>query len=488
MVAVVGGADKVTWIQGAITFHPIILGPVVCKAADFWGRKWFMVGSLLMGVIGCIITSQANTIGQAIAGQVISGFAGINQSLPQAITSEIFPRKYRSWAQTIVSVPGAAAGLLGLYLTGVMTKHSPEGFRNYWYLLTALYATAMCIVAYFYQPPIRELQRLTLRQKIHHIDLPGCFILSISLLGIVLALIWSDNPYSWKNAHVLVPFLVGIGAAGVLVLYVVFFRKDGIFHHDYFKSRNFVICQLILAGEGALFMAANNYVPYQLTVLYGADPWEVSLIYSIAWWTWLITAPVYGWYIARTRKARLAVIIALGGFMIYYALMAATSLTSEKNIWGYNIFLGIGFSGGILALTTVVQLSIPHELVAPATGLIIAVRTLGASISLVVYNTILNSVLKSKLVPAISKAATAAGLPASNLPEFVPAFLGGNPAQLEKVPQVTDSIIQASTLALKHVYNSGFRYGYASTAAFSAVVVLGQYPSNPCYMILPQAY
>lgn len=86
MVAVVGGTNKVTWIQGVITFYPIILGPVVCEATDFWGRKWFMVGSLIMGVISCIITSRASTFGQAIAGQVISGFAGINQSLPQAIT------------------------------------------------------------------------------------------------------------------------------------------------------------------------------------------------------------------------------------------------------------------------------------------------------------------------------------------------------------------------------------------------------------------
>ncbi|KAF7547299.1 hypothetical protein G7046_g9045 [Stylonectria norvegica] len=477
MVAVVGGADKVVWVQGVIAFHPIILGPVVGRAADFWGRKWFMVGSLIMGVIGCIITSRATNFGQAIAGQVISGFAGINQSLPQAITSEILPRKYRSWAQTIISMPGAAVGLLGLYLTGVMTKNSPEGFRNYWYLLTALYVASALTVAFFYQPPTRELQHLSLQEKIHHLDLPGCFILTIALIGIVMAFTWSDNPYSWQDAHILVPLLVGICAVVVLVVYVVYYRKDGIFHHEYFKSRKFVFCQLILAGEGALFMAANNYVPFQLSIMYGADPIEVSEIFAIGWWTWLVSAPVYGWYIAKTRKARLSLIVALSSFMIYFALMAATDLNSKNRIWGYNVFLGVGFSGGILALTTVVQLSIPPELIAPATGLIIAVRSLGATISLVVYNSILNSVLDSKLVPAISRAATSAGLPASSLQEFIPALLGGSPAALENVPQITDRVIQASSLAMKHVYNIGFRYGYASTAAFSAVAVLS------CFLI-----
>ena len=74
IVAVVGGADKVTWITLAIGVNPILFGPPMAQAADFWGRKWFIVGGMLAGAVGCIIVSRADSIGMVIAGQSIAGF------------------------------------------------------------------------------------------------------------------------------------------------------------------------------------------------------------------------------------------------------------------------------------------------------------------------------------------------------------------------------------------------------------------------------
>ena len=434
-----------------------------------------MVIALFLGAAGCIITSRANSIGQVIVGQAITGFSGINQALPQAITSEVLPRKYRSWAQTLINTPGAMGALLGIYLTGAMTRHSPEGFRNFWYLTAALFFSAGCTITYFYRPPVRELQRLSLGQKLHAIDIPGSLMLATSLLGITLALNWANNPYSWRNAHVLVPFITGICAGLALILYAIHYRKDGIFHHDLFRSRNFVISEICLVGEGVVFIAANNYLAFQLSTMYGAGPWEIAMIFTVAWYVWIFTAPLFGWFIARTQRAKLVVILSLASFTLYFALMASTNLHTKTNILGYNVFLGLGLSGGILALITLAQLSIPPELIAPATGLIVATRTFGASIGLVVFNAILNSVLSSNLVPQISEAATSAGLPVSSLQALLSALVGRNASGLTSVPQINQDIIEASTLAMRKVYNIAFRDGYAGAAAFSAVAMIAAF-------------
>jgi MFS family permease len=476
ITAVVGGDDKVAWITGVLTFHPVILGPVVCKAADFWGRKWFMVVSLLMGMVGCIVTSRATSIGMAIAGQAITGFSGINQALPQAVTAEVLPRKYRSWAQVMIYTPGAAAALIGTYLTGAMTKSGPSGFRNYWYLCAALFFFAACNIAYFYRPPTREQQRLNFREKIHALDLPGCLLLATAMLGLTLALNWSSNPYPWNDVHVLVSLIIGGCAAILLVVYAIHYRRDGIFHHDLFRNRNYCISLVVLCGEGVAFIGVNNYLPFQLTAMYGDGPSEVSNIFAIAWLTWLVATPLVGWCIARTRKARLFVILALGSFVLYFALMASTNPSTRDNIWGYNVFLGLGQAGGVLALTTIAQLSIPADLIASATGLIVASRTFGACIGLVVFNAILNSVLTSRLAPAIGDAALSAGLPSSSLPEFLSAFLAGSSDTSNSAPGASEAVVQAATIAMRHVYNIGFRDGYAGAAAIIAAALIGSVP------------
>lgn len=474
VAAVLHGEDKVAWITGVLTFHPVILGPVVCKAADFWGRKWLMVVTLLMGTVGCIITSRATSMGMAIAGQAITGFSGINQALSQAVTAEVLPRKYRPWAQVLVNTPGAAAALIGTYLAGAMTRGGPSGFRSYWYLCAALFFLAACNITYFYRPPTREQQRLNFGAKIHALDLPGCLLLAVAMLGLTLALNWSSNPYSWNDVHVLAALIIGGCAAIVLVAYAVYYRHDGMFHHDLFRNRNYCISLIVLCGEGVAFISAVNYLPLELTAMYGDGPWEVANTFAIVWLTWLVATPLVGWCIALTRKGRLFVILALCSFVLYFALMASTNPSTRDNIWGYNVFLGLGQAGGVLALTTIAQLSIPPELIASATGLIVASRTFGACIGLVVFNAILNSLLASRLAPDVGNAAVSAGLPASSLPEFLFAFLGGSDNALNSAPGVSDRVVQAATIVMRHVYTIGFRNGYISAAAIIAASLIGK--------------
>lgn len=334
--------------------------------------------------------------------------------------------------------------------------------------------TYSCTAAYFYQPPTRQQQQLSLREKIHMLDIPGCSLLGVALLGVCLALTWSKTPYGWKNAHILVPFIVGWLTAAVLAAYAIWYRKDGFFHHGLYKGRNFFIVQVILACEGVALICANNYLAYQLSVLYNLDSWMIAKVFNIAWYAFLPSAIFVGWFITYTRRTRLAINVSLGGFLVYYILMTTTTLDSQTNIWGYNIFLGIGLGGAILGLNTVAQLSIPYELIASATGLLIATRTFGAAIGLVVFGAIFDHTLSSELVPSISKVALAEGLPASSLPALIQALSSHDPSARDGLSGVSQHIIKTSELALKHVYNHAFRNCYAAALGFVVLAMSGK--------------
>jgi MFS family permease len=94
----------------------VILSPPVSQAADYWGRKWFTVILTALGCVGSIVISRANSIGMALAGFIITGLSYGAQPLLHAVSSEVLPRKYRSYGQASVNVSASMGAIVGLYV------------------------------------------------------------------------------------------------------------------------------------------------------------------------------------------------------------------------------------------------------------------------------------------------------------------------------------------------------------------------------------
>lgn len=64
--------------------------------------------------------------------------------------------------------------------------------------------------------------------------------------------------------------------------------------------------------------------------------------------------------------------------------MTSATTGSTTAVWIYPIFLGVGLGMSLTCLITIAQLSTPPALIAITSGLIISVRSLGASIGLAI--------------------------------------------------------------------------------------------------------
>jgi MFS family permease len=234
---VVGGASLTTWLTLSIIIYVIVLGPSSAQAADLFGRKWIIVVGSVTGMVGCIITSRANSIGMAIAGQAVSGIAQITQGVTTALLSEILPRKYRPVAQGVIITSIGAASIVALYVGGAMCKTQATGFRNFFYFNAAIFAATAILFAIFYNPPPREVQKLSIQTRLRQFDFGGTLLTLVAFLGISIALGLSQNPYTWRNARVLVPFVVGICGFFSLVLVSVAIQLWTIVSADDFQLR-----------------------------------------------------------------------------------------------------------------------------------------------------------------------------------------------------------------------------------------------------------
>lgn len=382
-----GGSTKSVWFTSSVAILTTVLSPPVSQAADYWGRRWFLIILTGCGAVGSIVVARASSMNMAIAGEVVTGISYGAQPLLHAVASEVLPRKYRPYAQAADNVAAALGGLVALLVGGAMTRHSNHaGFRNYWYMSTALYALATVLCAVLYNPPPQKSQiGLTHMEKLKKLDWIGYFLFTSGLVLFSMGLSWSQNPYTWTNAHTLAPFLIGVALIACLAVYETKFKKDGMFHHDLFKNGwNFVIALVCVFVEGLSFFAANNYFAFQVSVLYETDPLRTGIRYGINFIVYAIFAVLAGLYCSTTKQVRLPTVVAFCSMIIFFICMATTSPSSSNPVWGYPVFLGIGLGTCLCALVTVAQLSTPPELISITSGLMIGVRSLGGSIGLAI--------------------------------------------------------------------------------------------------------
>lgn len=387
IAAVLNNSTDSVWLTSTIAILTVVLSPIVSQAADYWGRKFFLIILTSCGIIGSIIIARADSMTMAISGFAVTGLSYGAQPLLHAVASEVLPRQYRPWGQGATNASAALGGLVGLLAGGALTRNGhPEGFRTYWYLSTAIYAIATLLATLLYNPPKTPNQiNLTNKEKLAKLDWIGYALLCTGLVLFCVGLSWSQNPYSWTDPHVPVTFAVGVALILALVVYEARFKMDGMFHHGLFaNSRNFPIAIACVFVEGLVFFAANNYFAFQVGILYETDSLRTGLRYAVNMIVYGVSAVLAGFYCSTTKNVRWPTVVAFVSMIIFFILMATSTLQSSSQVWGYPVFLGIGLGVCLCALITVAQLSTPRELIAIASGLMIGMRSLGGSVGLAI--------------------------------------------------------------------------------------------------------
>lgn len=276
--------------------------------------------SCAFAVVGSIVVSRATNIDTALTGNILASISTSAQPLLFAVASEILPRRYRPAAQGGVTGIFAIAAVVALLMGSALTKTNPAGWRIVWYFNTGLFAFTAVVMLLLYNPPPRPEQiNLTLKEKLRKLDWVGIILLPVSVTLFCIGLTWSDNPFSWKDAHVVGPFVVGIVLVTILALYEGFVKEDGLFHHGLFTNdRNFAIALFLIFTEGMAFFVANSYVPLEVSVLFQTDPIMVGLNFSIVFIAAVVGTFIASMYCSWRRTLRWPLVISYTGFVLFY--------------------------------------------------------------------------------------------------------------------------------------------------------------------------
>ncbi|KAI8722730.1 hypothetical protein NCS52_00417700 [Fusarium sp. LHS14.1] len=471
VAAVVGGEDKYVWIPQGLVICVTFTAAPIAQSSDFWGRRYPILICTALCLIGSLLISRAVSMTMAIAGSLLVGVGSGSSSLLYAVASEIMPRRYRPMAQAGVNVANSLGGIFTLLIGFALVKKSDQGFRVVWYIGAGLFAINFIAILFLFRPPKRALQvTLTLQQKLRALDWIGYVLFSIGMILFSVGLTWANNPYPWKNAHVLSTFIVGIVFIALTVVWEAK-KKDGFCHHGLFEtSRNFALALLFIFVEGFTFYAINNFLPFEFSLLFDSDQFMVGVLTSIIFIGGSAASLIGGLYSVKTKTVRPPLMAGMSLFVIYFTCMTTIKADqSVASIWGLTVLAGFGLGFGLSIAITAGQISTPPGLIATTSGLILTARSLGGSVALPAYTAILNSLLSKNLGPKIANKVLPLGLSASDLPAFIGALANNDQQALASIPGVNPEVISAGLDGLRTAYRIAFHGIWTTAAAVSAV-------------------
>ncbi|KAL4860797.1 hypothetical protein BDV12DRAFT_204680 [Aspergillus spectabilis] len=390
------GFSKTGWVVIAylITYTGFII--IWAKLSDILTRKWSLIASLAVFIIGSAICGASNSMTMLIVFRALQGLGGAGCfSISMVVFFELIPPgKYPKYG-SLLSADVALATLLGPIIGGAIA----DGTSWRWVFLLNLPIGALAAVALAVflpnefpyhgsrpQPPDNK-------RSLQRVDFIGTLLLSwssaltISLLTIS-AILWISFVV-WEYLATKETWVV-----------------EPVFPFRFFPNRYWM---------GMLLQSFFLGVPFTMLVI--ALPQRFQTVNSMSaldagvrLLPYAMLAPVGSLVsniIFMRRPVPIPLLIAGATFQVLgLALLVADPVRESlpAKLYGYEILAGFGVGITFGTLVTITPSSVEPRDLATATGAMIQFRQMGSTIGLSIGSSLLNSYLKGHLAPPVLSA------------------------------------------------------------------------------------
>ncbi|MEU0118293.1 MDR family MFS transporter [Streptomyces bobili] len=382
IVGDLGGLEHLSWVVTSYTLATAASTPIWGKLGDMYGRKGAFLTSIVIFLVGSVLSGMAQDMGQLIGFRAVQGLgAGGLMVGVMAIIGDLVPPRERGKYQGMMAGVMAIAMIGGPLVGGTITDH--WGWRWAFYINLPLGVVALgLITAVLHLPKKRSQAR---------IDYLGAGLLTIGITSIVLVTTWGGTEYAWSSARIME--LIGIGVS-TLVGFVFWQTRavEPILPLHIFRSRNFTLMAVIGFITGFVMFGATLFLPLYQQSVQGASATNSGLLLLPMLGAMLVTSMVAGRITTSTGRYKIFPVVGSALMIVgLYLLSTMDTGTSRLTSGVFMAVVGLGM-GCLMQITMLVaQNSVEMKDMGVASSSATLFRTLGSSFGVAIMGALFNS-------------------------------------------------------------------------------------------------
>lgn len=455
IVASLGGITLFSWVVTAYLLASTSVVPILGRLSDLYGRKWFMMGGVIVFLIGSMLSGLAQDMTQLIAFRALQGLGGGTIMISAfIIAGDLFTPAERGKWQGINGMAFGLASVAGPGLGGLLTDHL--SWRWVFYINVPIGVIALAVL-WLYLPSPRRASRAA------RIDYLGVAALLLMAVPLLLAFSWAGQRYPWASPPI-IAMLATSAAMAALLLWAEARASEPIIPLRLFRSPIFASAILITFLTGVAMLGSILLLP-----LFFQGVLQRSATFSGLTLAPMMVGAVASSLLSGQALSRLGGHYrwqALLGFVVMcaglYLMSRMDASTSPATVVRNMVITGAGIGATIPTLVIAAQNVFPHHLLGIATSMTQFFRQLGGSFGVAILGSLLSREMATGL--------------ASRLPDDVRGQIG--PDRLERLadPQLllSPSAVEGLRRAFDGLGQQGpalFETAFASVRESLAVAI-----------------